>query len=70
MYDLDLGRHGLSMDSGMTFCTLFKYFSIVDKSRLLTGLFVVMMIPLVLKQMKSAIMFELEFFKHLLMLVE
>ncbi len=31
MYDLDLGRHGLSMDSRVMFCTLFKYFSIVDK---------------------------------------
>ena len=47
---------------------LFKYFSIVDKLRLLVGLFVVMMIPLTLKRMKSAKMFDLEFFKHLLML--
>ena len=70
MYDLDLGRHRLSMDSRMTFCMLFKYFLIVDKSRLLAGLFVMMMIPLVLKRMKSATMFELEFFKHLLTLVE
>ena len=46
----------------------FKYFSIVDKLRSLAGLFVVMMIPLTLNRMKSAKMFDLEFFKHLLML--
>ena len=68
IYDLDLGRWGLSMESRLTFWTLFKYFSIVDKSRLLAGLFVVMMILLTLKQMKSAKMFDLEFFKHLLTL--
>ena len=53
----------------MMFCTFFKYFLIVDKLRSLTGLFIVMMIPLVLKRIKSATMFELEFFKHLLTLV-
>ena len=68
MYNLDLGRRGLLMESRLTFWTLFKYFSIVDKSRSLAGLLVVMMIPLMLNQIKSAKMFDLEFFKHLLML--
>ena len=68
IYDLDLGRQGLSMESGLIFWMFFKYFSIVDKLRLLAGLFVVMMIPLTLNRMKSAKMFDLEFFKHLLML--
>ena len=48
IYDLDLGRRGLLMESGLTFWTFFKYFSIVDKSRSLVGLFVIMMIPLML----------------------
>ena len=68
MYNLDLGRRGLLMESRLTFWTLFKYFLIVDKSRSLAGLLVVMMIPLMLNQIKSAKMFNLEFFKHLLML--
>ena len=68
IYDLDLGRQGLSMESGLTFWTFFKYFSIVDKSRSLMGLFVVMMIPLMLNQMKSMKVSDLEFFRHLLML--
>jgi len=48
IYDLDLGRRGLLMESGLMFWTFFKYFSIVDKSRSLAGLFVIMMIPLML----------------------
>ena len=46
----------------------FKYFSIVDKSRLLAGLLVVIMIPLALIQMKSTMMSDLEFFRQLLTL--
>ena len=46
----------------------FKYFLIVDKLRSLAGLFVVMMIPLALSQMKSAEVSDLEVFRHLLML--
>ena len=46
----------------------FKYFSIVDKLRLLAGLFVMMMIPLMLDRMKSAKVSDLEFFRHLLTL--
>ena len=68
MYDLDLGRWGLSMESGLTFWMLFKYFSIIDRLRSLVGLLVVIMIPLTLNQMKSAKMFDFEFFKHLLTL--
>ena len=68
IYDLDLGRRGLSMESGLTFWTLFKYFLIVDKLRSLVGLFVVMTIPLTLIQMKSVMMSDLEFFRHLLIL--
>ena len=68
MYNLDLGRQGLSMESGLMFLTFFKYFSIVDKLRSLAGLLVVIMILLVLIQMKSAMMFDLKFFKQLLML--
>ena len=48
MYDLDLGRQGLSIESELTFLTFFKYFSIVDKSRSLAGLLVVIVIPLAL----------------------
>ena len=68
MYNLDLGRQGLSMESGLMFLTFFKYFSIVDKLRSLAGLLVVIMILLVLIQMKSAMMFDLKFFKQLLTL--
>ena len=68
IYDLNLGRQGLSMESRLMFCMFFKYFSIVDKLRSLVGEFVVIMIPLTLTQMKSVRMFDLEFFKHLLML--
>jgi len=68
MYDLDLGRQGLSMESGLTFLMFFKYFSIVDKSRSLAGLLVVIIIPLTLIQMKSAMMSDLEIFRHLLIL--
>ena len=68
MYDLDLGRRGLSMESGLMFLMFFKYFSIVDKLRLLAGLLVVITIPLMLIQMKSAMMSDLEFFRHLLTL--
>ena len=68
MYDLNLGRWGLSIESRLTFSTFFKYFSIVDKSKLLAGLLVVIVIPLVLNQMKSAKVSDLEFFRHLLTL--
>jgi len=68
IYNLDLGRQGLSMESGLMFLMFFKYFSIVDKLRLLAGLLVVITIPLTLIQMKSAMMSDLEFFRHLLTL--
>ena len=68
IYDLDLGRRGLSMESRLTFWMFFKYFSIVDKLRSLAGLFVIMIIPLMLNQMKSAKVSDLEFFRHLLTL--
>ena len=56
------------MESRLMFWTFFKYFSIVNKSRSLAGLFVVMMILLMLNQMKSAKVSDLEFFRHLLTL--
>ena len=68
MYDLDLERRELSIESGLIFLMFFKYFSIVDKSRLLAGLLVVIMIPLALIQMKSTMMSDLEFFRQLLTL--
>ena len=37
IYNLNLGRQGLSMESGLTFWMFFKHFSIVDKSSLLAG---------------------------------
>ena len=68
IYDLDFGRRGLSIESGLTFCIFLRYFLNVDKLRLFAGLLVVMMIPLFVLQMKSAIMSDLEFFRHLLTL--
>jgi len=46
----------------------FKNFSIVNKLSAFAGLFVIMMIPLLVIQIKSATMSDLEFFKHLLTL--
>ena len=66
IYDLDFGRHGLSIKSESTFCMLLRYFSIVDKLRLFASLLVVMTIPLFVLQMKSVTMSDLEFFRHLL----
>ena len=66
IYNLDLGRWGLSMESRFIFWTFFKYFLIVNKSRLLAGLFVMMMILLMLNWMKSAKVSDLEFFKHVM----
>ena len=53
MYNLDLGKWELLMESRFTFWIFFKYFSIIDKLRLLAGLFIVMIIPLILNQIKS-----------------
>ena len=69
IYDLDFGRCGLSIESELMFCMLLRYFSIVAKLRSFASLLVVMMIPLFVLQMKSATMSDLEFLKHLLMLV-
>ena len=69
MYDLDFGRHGLSIESELTFWMLLRYFSIVNKLRLFTGLLVVIMIPLFVIRMKSVTMSDLEFFRHLLTLI-
>ena len=41
----------------------------INKSDMLAGLFVVMMIPSFVRWMKSAMMSDLVFFKYLLMLV-
>ena len=68
IYDLDLGRREFSMESRLIFMTFFKYFLIVDKSRFLAGLLVVITIPLTLIQMKSAIISDLAFFRQLLIL--
>jgi len=44
------------------------YFLMIDKSNMLAGLFVVMMTPSFIRRMKSAMMSDLAFFRHLLML--
>ena len=69
IYNLDLGRCRLSIESELILLMFLRNFSIVDKSRLSASLFVVMTIPLLVIQIKSATMFDLEFFKHLLTLV-
>ena len=69
IYDLDFGRHGLSIKSKSMFCMLLRYFSIVAKLRSFASLLVVMIIPLFELQMKSATMSDFEFLRHLLMLV-
>ena len=69
IYDLDFGRCRLSIEFESTFYMLLRYFSIVDKLRLFTGLLVVMMIPLFVLQLKSVTMSDLEFFRHLLTLI-
>ena len=68
MYNLNWGRQELSIESELMFLTFFKYFSIVDKSRSLASLLVVIMIPLALIQTKSAMISDLEFFRQLLIL--
>ena len=69
IYDLDFGKHELSIESEPMFCMLLRYFSIVAKLRLFAGLLVMMMIPLFVLQIKSVTMSDLEFLRHLLMLV-
>ena len=69
IYNLDLGRCRLSIESELILLMFLRNFSIVDKSRLSASLFVVMTILLLVIQIKSATMFDLEFFKHLLTLV-
>ena len=56
------------MLSAFILLMFFMYFSMINKSDVLAGLFVVMMTPLFVKQIKSAKMSDLEFFRHLLML--
>jgi len=68
IYNLDLGRYGPSIKSELILSMFFKNFSIVNKLSAFSGLFVVMMIPLLVIQIKSATMSDLEFFKHLLTL--
>ena len=46
MYNLDFGRHRLSIKSKSTFLMFLRYFSIVDKLRSFAGLLVVMTILL------------------------
>jgi len=41
-YDLDLGRRGLSIESKLMLEIFLMYFSIVDKSEVFAGLFIVM----------------------------
>ena len=65
-YNLDFGRCKQSMLSEFI---LLMYFSIIDKSDMLAGLFVVIMTLLFVRQMMSVIMSDLAFLRHLLMLV-
>ena len=69
MYDLNFGRCRLLIESELTFWMLLRYFSIVGKLRLFAGLLVVIMVLLFVIQMKSMTMSNLEFFRHLLILV-
>ena len=46
----------------------FMYFLMINKSDMLAGLFVVMMTPSFVRQMKFAMMFDLVFFRLLVML--
>ena len=68
-YDLDFERRGQSMLSKFILLMFFTYFLMIDKSDMLAGLFVVMMTPSFVRQMKSAMMTDLVFFRYLLMLV-
>ena len=68
IYDLDFRRCGLSIESESIFCIFLRYFSIVDKLRSFADLLVVIMILFFVLQIKSAIMSDLEFFRHLLTL--
>ena len=68
IYNLDLERCGLSIESKLTLLMFFKNFSIVDKSSVFAGLFIVMIILLLVIQMKSTTMSDLKFFRHLLTL--
>ena len=68
IYDLDFGRCGLSIESESIFCIFLRYFSIVDKLRSFADLLVVIMILFFVLQIKSVIMSDLEFFRHLLTL--
>ena len=68
IYNLDLERCKPSIESELTLLMFFKKFSVVAKLNTFASLFIVMMILLLVKQMKSATIFNLEFFKHLLML--
>ena len=66
-YDLDCGNLGDSTYSALIYTKLLIYFSIVWKSNRLAILLVVMIIPLLSIQIKSAITFNLIFFRALLM---
>ena len=67
-YNLDFGRQGQSILSEFILLMFFMYFSMIDKLDMLAGLFVVIMTPSFVRQMKSAMMTDLAFFRHLLML--
>ena len=69
IYDLDLGRHRLSIKSELTLLMFLRNFLIGDKSRSFASLLVVITILLLVIQMKSVMMSDLEFFRHLLTLV-
>ena len=67
--DLDFRRQESSIESGLILLMLFKKFSIVNKSNVSSGQFIVMITPLFDIQMKSAIMSDLKFSRYLLILV-
>ena len=66
-YDLDYGNLGDSTCSVLTYTELLTYFSIAWRSNRLAILLVVMIIPLFSTWIKSATMFNLMFFRTLLM---
>ena len=67
-YNLDFGRQGLLIKSELILLILLIYFLTVVKSEGLASLFIVMLTSSFITQIKSAIMSDLIFFRHLLIL--
>ena len=68
IYDLDFGRYGPSIETRSILSIFFKKFSILESSDMFAGQFVMIIISLFDRWMKSAMMSELDFFRHSLIL--